>query len=141
MWGADAALCDAAVGQVLLLGDIHNCRQVLDAALRTAGDEGCDVLVQVGYCWLQDANWRGFAPVWAGAMCCAVNAEVPVVVDGNHEVWPSLTAFQQRHDTVAARAGRCIWAVRCGGPTAAAPGVGQGGASARSAAARRRIDG
>ena len=30
MWGADTALCDAAVGQVLLLGDIHNNRQVLE---------------------------------------------------------------------------------------------------------------
>ena len=105
VWDDEAALCDAAVGQVLLLGDIHNNRQVLDAALRTAGDEGCDVLVQVGDFWLQDANWRGFAPDRAGAMCCAVNSEIPVVVvDGNHEVWPSLTAFQQRHDTAAARA-------------------------------------
>ena len=141
VWDDEAALCDAAVGQVLLLGDIHNNRQVLDAALRTAGDEGCDVLVQVGDFWLQSAccgdpkdgrmttmkrnrhtpeqavrkvregermlaNWRGFAPDRAGAMCCAVNAEIPVVVvvDGNHEVRPSLTAFQKRHDTAAARA-------------------------------------
>ncbi|MCY4663070.1 MAG: hypothetical protein OXC00_00230, partial [Acidimicrobiaceae bacterium] len=105
MWGADAALTDAAVGQVLLLGDIHNNRRMLEAALRTAGHEGCDVSVQVGYCRLQDANWCGFAPARPAAMCAVVNAEIPVVVvDGNHEMWPSLMASQQRHDTAAARA-------------------------------------
>ena len=54
---------------------------------------------------------------------------------------PDGVAATSRHRRSGPRAGRCIWAVRCGGPTAAAPGVGQGGASALSAAARRRIDG
>ena len=58
VWDDDPALADAAVGRVMLLGDIHNKRQVLDAALRTAADEDCDVLVQVGDFWLQDSNWE-----------------------------------------------------------------------------------
>ena len=55
----------------MLLGDIHNNRQVLHAALRTAADEGRDVLVQVGDFWLQDRNWRTFSPESAGVMLCA----------------------------------------------------------------------
>ena len=35
-WDDDAAVSDAAVGEVLLLGDIHNSRQVFDAALSAA---------------------------------------------------------------------------------------------------------
>ena len=107
-WDDDAAVGDAAVGKVMLLGDIHNKRQVLDAALRTAADEGCDVLVQVGDFWLQDCTWRGFVPEHAGVMCSAVHAGLPVVVvDGNHEVWPCLSEFRQRDDIAAARgAGR-----------------------------------
>ena len=50
----------------MLLGDIHNKRQVFDAALRTATDEGCDVLVQVGDFWLQDRNWRSSLPSTRG---------------------------------------------------------------------------
>ena len=46
----------------MLLGDIHNSRPVLDAALRTAADNNCDVLIQVGDFWLQDTNWRGYHP-------------------------------------------------------------------------------
>ena len=103
-WDDDAAVSDAAVGKVMLLGDIHNNRQVLDAALRTAADEDCDVLVQVGDFWLQDSGWNRFAPEYAGAMSTAVHAAMPVVViDGNHEVWPCLSEFAQRDDTAAAR--------------------------------------
>ena len=47
-WDDDAVVSEAAVRWVMLPGDIHNCRQVLDTALRTGEDEGCDVLVQVG---------------------------------------------------------------------------------------------
>ena len=105
-WDDDPAVGDAAVGKVMLLGDIHNKRQVLDAALRTAADEGCDVLVQVGDFWLQDRNWRSFAPAQAGLMLSAVRSSIPVVVvDGNHEVWPCLTAFLGRDDTAEARTG------------------------------------
>ena len=105
VWGDDPALADAAVGKVLLLGDIHNQRQVLDAALRTATDQNCDVLVQVGDFWLQDSTWELFSPQHAALMCSAVHAAIPViVVDGNHEVWPSLTRFLERDDTITARA-------------------------------------
>ena len=107
-WDDDTAVSDAAVERVMLLGDIHNNRRVLDAALRTAADEGCDVLVQVGDFWLQDSGWSRFAPEYAGAMSTAVHAAMPVVViDGNHEVWPCLSEFAQRDETAAARrAGR-----------------------------------
>ena len=104
-WDDEAAVADEAVGRVMLLGDIHNKRDVLDAALRTAADEDCDVLVQVGDFWLQDANWRGYHSTYAGLMYAAVHAPMPVVViDGNHEVWPSLVAYLGRDDTKQARA-------------------------------------
>ncbi len=105
VWDDVAAVSDAAVSKVMLLGDIHNNRGVLHAALQTAADEGCDVLVQVGDFWLQDRNWSGFAPESAGLMLSAVRSEMPVVVvDGNHEVWPCLAAFAGRDDTARARA-------------------------------------
>lgn len=104
-WDDDDAVGDDAVGKVMLLGDIHNNRGVLHAALLTAAEQGCDVLVQVGDFWLQDRRWRGFAPESAGLMLCAVRSEMPVVVvDGNHEVWPSLDAFVGRDGTAEARA-------------------------------------
>ena len=95
---------DTSVNKVMLLGDIHNRRPVLETALQAADDEGCDVLVQVGDFWLQDCAWRGFSPHQAELMWTALNAPIPVVVvDGNHEVWPCLSGFQQRPDTQTAR--------------------------------------
>ena len=103
-WDDDATVLDAAVGRVLLLGDIHNSRDVFEAALHTAVDDGCDVLVQVGDFWLQDCTWRRFSPERAGLMWAATHTPIPVVVvDGNHEVWPCLTRYLQRDDTIAAR--------------------------------------
>ena len=109
VWDDDAALRDTAVGRAMMLGDIHNDRRVFETAVRTAIDAGCDVLVQVGDFWLQDCTWRGFSPQQAALMWAALHSPIPVVVvDGNHEVWPCLTGFQQRHDTQQAR--------RCGRP-------------------------
>ena len=103
-WDDDAAVSDAAVGKVLLLGDIHNSREVFDAALDAAAAEGCDALVQVGDFWLQDNTWWGYAPERAAVMHSAVHSPIPVVVvDGNHEVWPCLSEFQQHPDSAAAR--------------------------------------
>ena len=103
-WDDDAEPSDAAVSKVMLLGDIHNSRRILDAALRTASDEGCDAVVQVGDFWLQDCTWHRYAPEEAGLMSSAVHAAIPVVVvDGNHEVWPCLSEYQQRDDIAAAR--------------------------------------
>ena len=105
VWDNDISVSDTAVGRVMLLGDIHNSRQVLDAALRTAADNNCDALVQVGDFWLQDTNWRSYHPNYATLMHTAVHAPMPVVVvDGNHEAWPSLAAFLGRGDTQHARA-------------------------------------
>ena len=52
----------------------------MNAALRTAAHEGCDVLVQVGDFWLQDRNWGCLAPEGAGLMLSTVRSEMPVVV-------------------------------------------------------------
>lgn len=102
-WDDDAALRDDAVARVMLLGDIHNSSRVFQAAVQAAIDEGCDVLVQVGDFWLQDSTWRGFTPSEAALMWAAINAPIPVVVlDGNHEVWPCLTAFLHRYETLEA---------------------------------------
>ena len=103
-WDDDAAVSDAAVGEVLLLGDIHNSRQVFDAALSAALDHRCDALVQVGDFWLQDCSWWDYAPDRAALMHSAVHSPIPVVVlDGNHEVWPCLTEFQQLPASAAPR--------------------------------------
>ena len=104
VWDEEIALGDAEVKRILLLGDIHNRRGVFEAALRAAQDENCDVLVQVGDFWLQDRYWRGYSPSEAGLMWAASQSPIPVVVvDGNHEAWPSLEAFQQREETKLAR--------------------------------------
>lgn len=104
VWDDDATLADAAVGRVMLLGDIHNSRHVFEVALQVAVEEDCDVLVQVGDFWLQDCTWRSFSPEQAALMWAATHAAIPVVVvDGNHEVWPCLTQYLQRDDTIAAR--------------------------------------
>lgn len=103
-WDDDATVSGAAVGRVMLLGDIHNNRHVFEVALQVAVEEGCDVLVQVGDFWLQDGTWRDFSPERAALIWAATHAAIPVVVvDGNHEVWPCLTQYLQRHDTIAAR--------------------------------------
>ncbi len=102
-WNNDAAVGDDAVARVLLLGDIHDNSRVFEVAQQAAVDEGCDVLVQVGDFWLQDSTWRGFAPEEAELMWAAVHSPLPVVVvDGNHEVWPCLTGFLHRPETLAA---------------------------------------
>ena len=137
-WDDDHAVSDAAVRRVLLLGDIHDSSRVFEAALGAAIAEGCDVLVQVGDFWLQDSTWSSFAPEEAALMWAAVNSPIPVVVvDGNHEVWPCLVNFLHRYDTLAAlQYGRPLHlGDRCGGPTAAVPGHGPAGVSARSEAA------
>ena len=112
-WGGDPAVADAAVRRVVVVGDIHNLASVLQGALRVADRERCDALVQVGDFWLQDCSW-GTRPrthaerypslSWPPLMRLAMRAPVPVVVlDGNHEAWPCLTAYAQRPDVAAAR--------------------------------------
>ena len=103
-WDDDADVCDAAVGRVMVLGDIHGDSGVFDAALKLAAAEECDVVVQVGDFWLEDSTSSRWVPKKARLMHAALRSPVPVVVvDGNHEVWPCLTAFQSRDDAEAAR--------------------------------------
>ena len=109
-WDDDAALHDAAVGQIMALGDIHGDSRVFDAALGLAAAEGCDAVVQVGDFWLEDSACRSWAPRKAHLMHAALHAPVPVVVvDGNHEAWPCLADFRGGEDAAAARrAGRPV---------------------------------
>ena len=103
-WDDDADVCDAAVGRVMVLGDIHGDSGVFDAALILAAAEECDVVVQVGDFWLEDSTSSRWVPKKARLMYAALCSPVPVVVvDGNHEVWPCLTAFQSCDDAGAAR--------------------------------------
>lgn len=102
-WDDDARVADDAVDRILVLGDIHNDERMLAAALTAAALEECDALVQVGDFWLQDASWERYDLGSAKLMRVAMNAPIPVVaIDGNHEVWPSLTRYLQRPETKAA---------------------------------------
>lgn len=120
-WDDDPAVADAAVGRVMVLGDIHNSRPVFEAAARAAIEERCDVLVQVGDFGLQDCSLRGYSTSEATLMWAAAHSPIPVVVvDGNHEMWPCLVNLLNRHDTLVARqrgrplhlAGSLWWADR-----------------------------
>ena len=103
-WDDDADVCDTAVEQIMVLGDIHGDYKVFAAALKLATTEACDALVQVGDFWLEDSTWRRWAPRKAHLMHAALQAPVPVVVvDGNHEGWPCLTGFREGNDAAAAR--------------------------------------
>ena len=112
LWEETPAVDDGAVGRVLVLGDIHDNAAALAGALHRAALSGCDALVQVGDFWLQDALWAGWDPLtrrsdlaWAELLWVAVESPIPVVVlDGNHEAWPCLTAYAQRPNVAAARA-------------------------------------
>ena len=95
---------------------------VLQAALIVAERERCDAVVSVGDFWLQDCSWdtprrthlEGH-PSMSGAplMRIAMRAPVPVVVDGNHEVWLCLIDYAQRVDVIQARAAG--WPLHLGG--------------------------
>ena len=120
-WDADASVADAAVARVMVLGDIHNSRHLFEVAVQAAIEEGCDVLVQVGDFGLQDSSLRGYVTSDATLMWAAAHSAIPVVVlDGNHEMWPCLINYLNRHDTLAAKqqgrplhlAGSLWWADR-----------------------------
>ena len=107
-WDDDARLADGAVARVVVLGDIHGRTPPLLEALAIAEAAGAGAVVQVGDFWLQDATWGRYRGRDAKVVRRAMAAPIPVVaLDGNHEVWPSLTAYASRPDMQAARsAGR-----------------------------------
>ncbi len=104
-WDDDARLADGAVARVVVLGDIHGRTPPLLEALALAEATGAGAVVQVGDFWLQDATWPRYRGRDAKVVRRAMAAPIPVVaLDGNHEVWPSLTAYTSRADVQSARA-------------------------------------
>ena len=94
-WGNTRALSDDIVRTVLVVGDIHGERVHLDGAIGMALQHEADVIVQVGDFWLGDATWSQFTHVESAFMSAAHDSPVPVIViDGNHEIWPSLWRYQ-----------------------------------------------
>ena len=93
-WDDTCELADPAVSKALVVGDIHGEVQHLAAAFRQAARHDANVIVQVGDFWLVDRHWSQFSPVEANFMSQAHDAPLPIVViDGNHEVWPTLGRY------------------------------------------------
>ena len=107
-WDDDPQLADEAVSRVVVLGDIHGRTPPLLEALAIAETVGAGAVVQVGDFWLQDATWGRYRSSDAKVVRRAMAAPIPVIaLDGNHEVWPCLTAYASRPDVqVAHAAGR-----------------------------------
>lgn len=106
-WDGSADVADDAVGKVLVVGDIHgNAAYLADAVARAVGCDA-DVIVQVGDFWLADRHWSRFSAAQSNFMQAAFDSPVPIiVVDGNHEVWPSLGRYALTSAAREARAAR-----------------------------------
>lgn len=82
-WGEAAGTEPGCVRRVLVVGDVHGSEKAVRRSLRQAKDSGCDAVVQVGDFWLTGRPARH--------MAAAAASPVPyVVLDGNHEHWPTL---------------------------------------------------
>ena len=102
-WTDAPELADGTVRRIMVAGDIHGDPLSLRMALREAERRECDVLVQVGDFWLQDSSWAEFKADGALAMLTAKQSPIPVVVvDGNHEVWPTLVPLLESPEALAA---------------------------------------
>ena len=89
-----AALSPDAMGEVLVVGDIHGTETHLSAAIDMAVDVGAGAIVQVGDSRLSDRHWSRHGPKEAQFMWTAHHSAVPIVViDGNHEIWPALDRY------------------------------------------------
>ena len=103
VWEDASELMDDAVKRIRVAGDTHGDEFSLKVALQEAERNQCDVLVQVGDFWLQDSSWDRFNVHDAMAMLIAKQSPIPVVVvDGNHEVWPTLAPLLKSPDALAA---------------------------------------
>ncbi|WP_420443136.1 metallophosphoesterase [Candidatus Poriferisodalis sp.] len=86
-----AALSPDAMGEVLVVGDIHGTETLQRAAIEAAVDLGAGAIVQVGDFWLSDRHWSRHGPNQASFMWTAHDSPAPIIViDGNHEAWPTL---------------------------------------------------
>ena len=102
-WADAPELADDAVRRIMVAGDIHGDAFSLRMALKEAERRECDALIQVGDFWLQDSSWAEFSVDGAMAMLMAKQSPIPVVVvDGNHEVWPTLSPLLESPDALAA---------------------------------------
>ena len=104
------------------IGDVHSESLWVRGAVHIAAFEECDAVVQVGDFWLQDGSstlWpprrmllsRGESMPWPDATRGPTSSPVPFVVDGNHEVWPSLDRYLAPRGRRVAFAGPA-WAPR-----------------------------
>ena len=109
-WDEEPTVADGEVHRILTVGDIHGSGDVLRAALDYAEMLLCDAIVQVGDFWICDDAWEPYRRYAQGAdlMHVATTSRLPiVVVDGNHEVWPTLDRFRSRPEVVSeAKVGR-----------------------------------
>lgn len=106
-WDDAPRLQPDAVRRVLVVGDVHGEIRHLRNAMARAADLEVDAIVQVGDCWLADANWHDHDPEEAAFMWAAHDSPLPlVVVDGNHEAWLALARYQQTPAAQAAVASR-----------------------------------
>lgn len=93
-WDDTAEVASDAVSDVLVVGDIHGNKMHLSNAITEAADFGAEAIVQVGDFWLADCHWSRFSRIQADYMRTAHDSPLPIiVVDGNHEVWPSLGRY------------------------------------------------
>ena len=121
VWDDASELANESVKRILVAGDVHGDAYSFDLALQHALRNECDVLVQVGDFWLEDSSWERFAPDRVRLMVAAKRSPIPVVViDGNHEAWPTLATFAKTPECRAALAagkpvhlgGSLWWALR-----------------------------
>ena len=93
-WDDTSEVSENAVSDVLVVGDIHGDEQHLTNAIDHAVDFGAHAVVQVGDFWLGDRHWSRFNHVESAYMHAAHDSPLPIVVlDGNHEIWPSLGRY------------------------------------------------
>ena len=134
--------CRRGGGGVMLPGDSHNNRHILEVApqgrcrreLRRAGSSRW--LLATGLHMAKLLSQEGDADVGRDAFCdpCGCGGRQPRGVAVSHAVsaMPRHHRCSRQQQTAASGGG-----VRCGGPTAAAFGSGRGGATARSIVTRR----
>lgn len=93
-WDDAPELRPEAVRSVLVVGDLHGNVRPLEDVIVQAVEFGAEAIVQVGDFWLADRYWSRFKPTHARYMWTAHDSPIPIiVVDGNHEVWPSLGRY------------------------------------------------
>ncbi len=106
-WDNTPGLQPDSVCRVLAVGDIHGEIRHLRNAVARAAELDVQAIVQIGDFWLDDAGWDRHGATEAKFMWAAHGSRIPIiVVDGNHEAWPSLRRYWQMPDARTAVASR-----------------------------------